>query len=166
MRWRSSTRSTSSSLLVMPSMTFAAASSRRQLDIVDERRTRCIGQGGRCTRARTCSQGGSKNGLSVSLLMRTSPRSKSPGPSIKTSWLLTGLRSHREGKKLLQAVIDVLSAGLPAGLIELRRLGRTLKRRAAVLAFFTGPGTSEWAHRIDQWSARAPSEDRHSGFVT
>nr|WP_264299167.1 ISL3 family transposase [Brevibacterium aurantiacum] len=48
-----------------------------------------------------------------------------------------------EGKKLLQAVIDVLSAGLPAGLIELRRLGRTLKRRAAdVLAFFTRPGTS------------------------
>ncbi|WP_346037079.1 transposase, partial [Brevibacterium picturae] len=42
-----------------------------------------------------------------------------------------------------QAVIDVLSAGLPAGLIELRRLGRTLKRRAAdVLAFFTRPGTS------------------------
>ncbi|MDN6461415.1 MAG: transposase, partial [Corynebacterium flavescens] len=48
-----------------------------------------------------------------------------------------------EGKRLLQAVIDVLSAGLPAGLIELRRLGRTLKRRAAdVLAFFTRPGTS------------------------
>ncbi|WP_346036004.1 transposase, partial [Brevibacterium picturae] len=48
-----------------------------------------------------------------------------------------------EGKRLLQAVIDVLSAGLPAGLIELRRLGRTLKRRASdVLAFFTRPGTS------------------------
>ncbi|WP_193084328.1 ISL3 family transposase [Brevibacterium aurantiacum] len=48
-----------------------------------------------------------------------------------------------EGKRLLQAVIDVLSAGLPAGLTELRRLGRTLKRRAAdVLAFFTRPGTS------------------------
>ena len=58
-----------------------------------ELRIRCIGQGGRCTRARTCSQGGSKNGLSVSLLMRTSPKSKSPGPSIKTSWLLTGLRT-------------------------------------------------------------------------
>lgn len=48
-----------------------------------------------------------------------------------------------EGKRLLQAVIDALSAGLPTGLVELRRLGGTLKRRATdVLAFFTRPGTS------------------------
>ena len=48
-----------------------------------------------------------------------------------------------EGQKLLQAVIDALGSGLPAGLVKLRRLGRTLKRRAVdVLAFFTRPGTS------------------------
>lgn len=48
-----------------------------------------------------------------------------------------------KGKRLLKAVIDVLSSGLPAGLVELRRLGRTLKRRAAdVLAIFTRPGTT------------------------
>jgi transposase len=47
------------------------------------------------------------------------------------------------GKESLQTIIDALSAGLPAGLVELKRLGRTLKRRAAdVLAFFTRPGTS------------------------
>ncbi|WP_193073272.1 MULTISPECIES: ISL3 family transposase [unclassified Brevibacterium] len=50
---------------------------------------------------------------------------------------------RNEGKRLLQEVIDTLASGLPAGLVELKRLGRTLKRRAAdVLAFFTRPGTS------------------------
>ncbi len=40
------------------------------------------------------------------------------------------------GKEMMQAVID-------AALIEIRRLGRTLKQRAAdVLAFFDQPGTS------------------------
>ncbi|PXA78651.1 ISL3 family transposase, partial [Auritidibacter sp. NML120636] len=48
-----------------------------------------------------------------------------------------------EGKKLLQTVIDDLTTNLPTGLAELKRLGRTLKRRAAdILAFFTRPGTS------------------------
>jgi len=48
-----------------------------------------------------------------------------------------------DGKKLMTAVIDTLSAGVPAGLAELRKLGSTLKRRAAdILAFFDRIGTS------------------------
>lgn len=44
---------------------------------------------------------------------------------------------------LLQAVFDVLSSGLPAGLVALRLLGRTLRRRADdELAFLTRPGMS------------------------
>ena len=40
-------------------------------------------------------------------------------------------------------MIDSLRHGVPAALIELRRLGRTLSRRAAdVLAYFDRPGTS------------------------
>jgi transposase len=40
------------------------------------------------------------------------------------------------GRQLMPAVIDTLSAGVPAALTELRRLGRTLKRRSAdVLAY-------------------------------
>jgi transposase len=47
------------------------------------------------------------------------------------------------GRELMQAVIDTLRHGVPAALTELRRLGRTLKRRAAdVLAYFDRPGTS------------------------
>ena len=47
------------------------------------------------------------------------------------------------GRQLMQAVINTLSRGVPAALIELRRLGRTLKRRAVdVLAYFDRPGTS------------------------
>jgi transposase len=47
------------------------------------------------------------------------------------------------GKAAMQAVIDALATGIPDGLHELRRLGRTLRQRAIdVLAFFDLPGTS------------------------
>jgi len=47
------------------------------------------------------------------------------------------------GKAEMQAVIDSVGAGVPAALREVRRLGRTLKRRANdVLAYFDRPGTS------------------------
>lgn len=44
---------------------------------------------------------------------------------------------------MMRAVIDAVTTGVPAALVEVRRLGRTLKQRAAdVLAFFDRPGTS------------------------
>src|SRR5690625_5123418 len=47
------------------------------------------------------------------------------------------------GKQLMCQLIESLSHGVPAALSELRKLGRTLKRRAAdVLACFDRPGTS------------------------
>ncbi len=47
------------------------------------------------------------------------------------------------GRQLMQALVESVSAGVPAALTELRRLGRTLKQRAAdVLAYFDRPGTS------------------------
>ena len=50
---------------------------------------------------------------------------------------------RRRGRELMQAVIDSLREGVPAALIELRRLGRTLTRRAGdVLAYFDRPHTS------------------------
>ena len=43
----------------------------------------------------------------------------------------------------MTAVIDALRDGVPAALVELRRLGRTMKQRAGdILAFFDRPGTS------------------------
>lgn len=43
----------------------------------------------------------------------------------------------------MQEVIDAVTTGVPTALTELRRLGRTLKQRAAdVLAYFNRPGTS------------------------
>ncbi len=43
----------------------------------------------------------------------------------------------------MTAVIHALRDGVPAALVELRRLGRTLNQRAAdVLAYFDRPGTS------------------------
>jgi transposase len=48
-----------------------------------------------------------------------------------------------EGKKILHGLIESISHGVPAPLIEVITLGRTLKRRAVdVLAFFDRPGTS------------------------
>lgn len=47
------------------------------------------------------------------------------------------------GKTAMKAVIDAASADVPTALVEIRRLGHTLKQRAAdVLAFFDRPGTS------------------------
>src|SRR5699024_12482475 len=48
-----------------------------------------------------------------------------------------------EGYKLFRTVIVALTRNRPTELFELKRWGRTLKRRAAdVLACFTRPGTS------------------------
>ncbi|TYC97145.1 ISL3 family transposase [Arthrobacter echini] len=51
--------------------------------------------------------------------------------------------NKKKGKELMKAVIDAVITGVPAALVEIRRLGRTMKQRAAdVLAFFDRPGTS------------------------
>jgi transposase len=47
------------------------------------------------------------------------------------------------GKFLMQCVIDTVADGVPASLVEVRKLGRTLTKRAAdVLAYFDRPRTS------------------------
>jgi len=47
------------------------------------------------------------------------------------------------GRQVMAKIIESVSVGVPAALVELRRLGRTLKQRAAdVLAYFDRPGTS------------------------
>ncbi len=47
------------------------------------------------------------------------------------------------GRSMMTKLVDALSSNVPAPLIELRTLGRTLKRRAIdVLAYFERPGTS------------------------
>jgi transposase len=47
------------------------------------------------------------------------------------------------GKAILRGLIDSISSGVPAPLVEVITLGRTLTRRAVdVLAFFDRPGTS------------------------
>lgn len=50
---------------------------------------------------------------------------------------------RKQGRQLMQAVIDSVAAGVPAALVEVRKLGRTLNRRAGdILAYFERPGTS------------------------
>ena len=59
--------------------------------------------------------------------------------------MVTAYREPDPGlsKLVMQSVIDSLTSGVPTVLVELRRLGRTLKQRATdVLAFFDRPGTS------------------------
>ena len=59
--------------------------------------------------------------------------------------MITAYRTpdRAQAKKAMQALIDSISNGVPAALIEVRRLGRTLHRRADdVLAYFDRPGTS------------------------
>jgi transposase len=48
-----------------------------------------------------------------------------------------------QGRKLMQQLIDSVSHSVPAALVEVTTLGRTLNKRAAdVLAYFDRPGTS------------------------
>lgn len=69
---------------------------------------------------------------------------------IEATWgiyqrMITAYREpdRKLGKFLMQSVIDSLASGVPTLLIELRRLGRTLKQRATeILALFDRPGTS------------------------
>nr|WP_282599341.1 ISL3 family transposase [Brevibacterium sp. R8603A2] len=50
---------------------------------------------------------------------------------------------RRQGRELMTKLIESVSDGVPAALIEVITLGRTLKKRAAdVLAYFDRPGTS------------------------
>lgn len=49
----------------------------------------------------------------------------------------------QRGKTMMQAVIVSITSGVPAALVEIRRLGRALRQRARdVLAFFDRPGPS------------------------
>ncbi len=49
----------------------------------------------------------------------------------------------RRGRDLMVKLIESVSTGVPRSLVEVTRLGRTLKKRAAdVLAYFDRPGTS------------------------
>ncbi len=59
--------------------------------------------------------------------------------------MITAYRTpdRASGRTTMNTLIDALSQSVPAALIELVTLGRTLKRRAAdVLAYFDRPGTS------------------------
>ena len=50
---------------------------------------------------------------------------------------------RRHGRELMIKLIESVSHGVPAALVEVIALGRTLKKRAAdVLAYFDRPGTS------------------------
>lgn len=52
-------------------------------------------------------------------------------------------RDPADGKTIMTRLIETLASGVPAGLEELRTLGRSMKRRRDdILAFFDHPGTS------------------------
>ena len=51
--------------------------------------------------------------------------------------------NRRHGRELMARLIDSISTGVPKALVEITKLGRTLKKRAAdVLAYFDRPRTS------------------------
>ena len=49
----------------------------------------------------------------------------------------------KKAKEMMQSVIDAITTGVPAALVEIRKLGRTMTQRAVdILAFFDRPGAS------------------------
>ncbi|SCQ45634.1 Putative transposase [Propionibacterium freudenreichii] len=66
--------------------------------------------------------------------------------------------NRRHGRELMARLIDSISTGVPKALVEITKLGRTLKKRAAdVLAYFDRPSTSNGPNGGDQRQARAPA---------
>jgi hypothetical protein len=67
---------------------------------------------------------------------------------VETTWaiyqhMIPAYRAPDRGRQLMQKLIDSLSDSVPAALIEVITLGRTLKQRSAdVLAYFKPAGTS------------------------
>ena len=49
----------------------------------------------------------------------------------------------KKARQVMQEVIATITTGVPAALVEVRKLGRTMKQRAVdILAFFDRPGTT------------------------
>jgi len=91
-----------------------------------------------------------KNGTNQRTTVRETLFADEQHAEVEATWgiyqrMVTAYREpdRKLGKLAMQSVIDSLTSGVPALLVELRRLGRTLKQCAAdVLAFFDRPGTS------------------------
>ena len=72
-------------------------------------------------------------------------------PQVEATWGIYQrvVAAYREPDKTkdktkMQAVIDAVTSGVSAALVEIRKLGCTLKQRSAdILAFFNRPGTSK-----------------------
>ena len=70
------------------------------------------------------------------------------------------------GRQVMAKIIESVSVGVPAALVELRRLGRTLKQRAAdVLAYFDRPAPAMDPRRRST-AASNTSEDPPSASAT
>ena len=75
---------------------------------------------------------------------------RASGAAVKATWdiyqrMIAAYRhpDRVQGRQLMTDLIGSISSGIPTTLVEIRRLGRTLKRRTAdVLAYFDRPGTS------------------------
>lgn len=62
-----------------------------------------------------------------------------------------------KGREVLLKLIESISHGVPTALVEVRTLGRTLKKRTDdVLAYFRPPRHVQRPHRSDQRPARTP----------
>jgi transposase len=90
---------------------------------------------------------------------------------VKATWsiyqrMITAYRDpdHTRGRELMQKLIDSTSHGVPATLIEVVTLGRTLKKRAIdILAYFNHPGTSNGPQKRST-AASNPSAGSALGF--
>jgi hypothetical protein len=105
--------------------------------------TRSTGPGGPCTPALTCSPTQQAERL-------TALFTPDEHVEVEATWgiyqrMIAAYRheDRATGRELMVKLIESVSTGVPAALVEVTTLGRTLKKRAAdVLAYFDRPGTS------------------------
>ena len=114
--------------------------SRPSVGTAAARATRSMPPAGPCPPASTCSTTSRRTDWTP--CSPTTPRSRSR--SVYQPMIVAYRHENRRhGRELMARLIDSISTGVPKALVEITKLGRTLKKRAAdVLAYFDRPGTS------------------------
>ena len=119
-----------------------AASSRTYTVTAAAPLTRCTGHGAPCTPALTCSRPNRPG--ACALVAVQDP------VEVQATWgiyqrMISAYREpdRQRGRNLMTDLIAAISSGVPKDLVQVIRLGRTIKQRAQdVLAYFQRPGPS------------------------
>ena len=128
--------------------------SRPSVGTAAARATRSMPPAGPCRPAPTCSTTSRRTDWTP--CSPTTPTSRSRSRSVYQPMIAAYRHENRRhGRELMARLIDSISTGVPKALVEITKLGRTLKKRRPGL--LRPAQHLQRAHRGDQRQARAPA---------